>query len=148
MVQCHALPGFVAVVADRLVSIVSVVIRDLASGKLSRTSAADLSAPPALSEPFAPPRWKEISGLRDFVVSFGQLLPLHKPSAFGEKYMIRKLMAYSGGLTGRIAGLMAQVAELAIRQGTESISLDLLDQAAAAGIFKIPVKMETDEATA
>ena len=62
--------------------------------------------------------------------------------------MIRKLMAYSGGLTGRIAGLMAQAAELAIRQGTESISLDLLDQAAAAGIFKIPVKMETDEATA
>ena len=43
---------------------------------------------------------------------------------------------------------MAQAAELAIRQGTESISLDLHDQAAAAGIFKIPAKMETDEATA
>ena len=99
-------------------------------------------------EPFALPRWKESSGLRDFVVSFGRLLPLHKPSAFGEQDMIRKLMAYSGGLTGRIAGLMAQAAELAIRQGTESISLDLLDQAAAAGIFKIPARKETDEATA
>ena len=60
MGQFYAFPGVVAVVADRLVSIVSVdddasvVIRDLASGKLSRTSAADLSAPPALSEPTAP----------------------------------------------------------------------------------------------
>ena len=60
MGQFYALPGVVAVVADRLVSIVSVdddasvVIRDLASGRLSSTSAADLSAPPALSEPTAP----------------------------------------------------------------------------------------------
>ena len=48
----------------------------------------------------------------------------------------------------RQRGLMAQAAKLSIRQGTESISLDLLDQAAAAGIFKIPAKMETDEVTA
>ena len=98
-------------------------------------------------EPFAPPRWKESSWLRDIVVSFGRLLPLHKPSAFGKRGMTRKLMAYSGGLTRRIAGLVAQAAELAIRQGTESISLDLLDQAAAAGIFMVPTKIETDEAT-
>jgi len=98
-------------------------------------------------EPFALPRWKESSGLQDFVVSFGRLLPLHKPSALGEQDMIRKLMAYSGGLTRRIAALMAQAAKVAIRQGTESISLDLLDQAAAAGIFMVPTKGETDEAT-
>ena len=28
-------------------------------------------------EPFALPRWRESPGLREFVVSFGQLLPLH-----------------------------------------------------------------------
>jgi hypothetical protein len=45
---------------------------------------------------------RESAGLREFVVSFGRLLPLHRPSSFGEKEMIHKLMAFSGGLTCRI----------------------------------------------
>ena len=92
------------------------------------------------------PRWRESGGLREFVVSFGRLLPLHRPSPFGEKEMIQKLMAFSGGLTGKITTLMTQAAELAIREQTESISLALLDRAAAAGIFKLPTKQESDEA--
>ena len=50
----HALPDVVAVAANRLVAIVridddgSVVVRDLANGGLSTTSASELSAPPAL----------------------------------------------------------------------------------------------------
>ena len=99
-------------------------------------------------EPFALPRWRESAGLREFVVSFGRLLPLHLPSPFGDKDMVQKLMAYSGGLTGRITTLLAQAAELAIRQKTECISLDLLDQAASAGIFRIPVEEESDDALA
>ena len=91
---------------------------------------------------------RESAGLREFVVSFGRLLPLHLPSPFGDKDMIQKLMAYSGGLTGRITTLLAQAAELAIRQKTECISLDLLDQAASAGIFRIPVEEEADDALA
>ena len=58
-------------------------------------------------EPFALPRWRESAGLREFVVSFGRLLPLHLPSPFGDKDMIQKLMACSGGLTGRITTLLA-----------------------------------------
>lgn len=81
-------------------------------------------------------------------VSFGRLLPLHLPSPFGDKDMIQKLMAYSGGLTGRMTTLLAQAAELAIRQKTECISLDLLDKAASAGIFRIPVEEEADDALA
>jgi hypothetical protein len=77
-------------------------------------------------------------------VSFGRLLPLHEPSPFGDKAIIQKLMAHSGGLTGRITTLLAQAAELAIRKKTESISLDLLTDAAAAGVFKMPAAREID----
>ena len=81
-------------------------------------------------------------------MSFGRLLPLHLPSPFGEKDVIQKLMAFSGGLTGRITTLLTQASELAIRQKTESISLALIQQAAAAGIFKLPVEYEPDLADA
>ena len=74
-------------------------------------------------EPYALPRWRESAELREFVVSFGRLLPLHAPSPFGDKAVIQKLMAYSGGLTGKITTLLAQAAELAIRQKIECISL-------------------------
>jgi hypothetical protein len=40
--------------------------------------------------------------------------------------------------------LLAQAAELAIRRKTESISLDLLIDAAAAGVFKFPAEQEPD----
>jgi hypothetical protein len=51
-------------------------------------------------------------------------------------------------LTGKITSLLAQAAELAIRQKTESISLDLLIDAAAAGVFKFPAEQELDDALA
>jgi hypothetical protein len=99
-------------------------------------------------EPFALPRWHESAALREFVVGFGRLLPLHKPSPFGDKAVIQKLMVHSGGLTGKITTLMTQAAELAILRKTECINLDLLIDAAAAGIFKIPVEKEVDDALA
>jgi len=37
---------------------------------------------------------------------------------FGGKVMIQKLMVHSGGLNGKITILLAQAAELAIRQKT------------------------------
>jgi hypothetical protein len=60
--------------------------------------------------------------------------------------MIQKLMAFSGGLSGRITTLLAQAAELAIREETESISQDLLERAARAGIFTLPAQQAPDEA--
>ena len=97
-------------------------------------------------EPFVLPRWKESADLRAFVTGFSRLLPLHKPSSLAEKRVIQKLMAYSQGLTGRITTLLAQAAELAIREETESISLPLLERAADAGIFKLPVHESAEEA--
>ena len=57
----HVIPDVVAVAAARLVAIVrvdndgSVVVRDLANGGLSTTSASELSAPPALLDPTVAP---------------------------------------------------------------------------------------------
>jgi hypothetical protein len=100
-----------------------------------------IQADPQIASRFKPvalPRWRESAGLREFVVNFGRLLPIWRPSPFGDMDVIQKLMAHSGGLTGKITTLLAQAAELAIRHQTESISLALLDQAASAGIFRIP----------
>ena len=77
-------------------------------------------------------------------MSFGRLLPLHKPSPFGDKAMIQ-FMVHSGSLTGRITTLLAQAAEPAIRHKTESISPDLLIEAASAGVFRIPAEQDIND---
>lgn len=99
-------------------------------------------------ELFALPRWHESAALREFVLSFGRLLPVHQPPPFGDKAVIQKLMARSGSLAGRIATLLAQVSELDIRQKPQFISLDLLVDAAATGVFKIPAEQGIDDALA
>lgn len=70
MGEIHALPGVIAVVADRLISIVrveddgSIVVRDLANGGLSTTSASELRAMPSLSDVIAP-TWTTIAKATD-----------------------------------------------------------------------------------
>ena len=91
-------------------------------------------------------RWHETAALREFVVGVGWRLPLHRPSPFGGKVIVQKLMAHSGGLTRRITILLARAAELAILQKTESVVLNLLMDAAATGIFKITAEQEIDHA--
>ena len=73
-------------------------------------------------EPFALPRWRESAGLREFVVSFGRLLPLHLPSPFGDKDMIQKLMAYSGGRAGVVVSPSARKAFSRPRRTTSADS--------------------------
>ena len=61
MGHLHANPDAVAVAADRLVAVVrvervgSVVVRDLANGRLSTIATSELSAPPTLSDSTAAP---------------------------------------------------------------------------------------------
>ena len=98
----------------RLEDLIAEVIRNIYLTKVRAKKADPQIA--SRFEPFALPRWRESAGLREFVVSFGRLLPLHLPSPFGDKDMILKLMASSGGLTGKITTVLAQAAELAIRQ--------------------------------
>jgi len=96
-------------------------------------------------EPFALPKWHESSEFRTFVVSFGRLLSLEKPSPLADKAIIQKLMSLSAGLTGKVTSLLVQAAELAIRQRTGCITLDLIEQAPASGVYKyLPVGLEAE----
>ncbi len=90
---------------------------------------------PSGFEPFLLPKWRESPEFRAFVASFGRLLALEKASPFGDKVIIQKLMNISGGLTGKVTTLLAQAAELAIRQKTECITADLIEQVAASGTY-------------
>ncbi len=56
-------------------------------------------------EPFSLPKWRESPEFREFVVSFGRLLPLEKPSPLADKAIIQKLMGLSSGVTGKARGL-------------------------------------------
>ena len=102
----------------RLEDLIAEVIRDIYLTKVRAKKADPQIA--SRFEPFALPRWRESAGLREFVVSFGRMLPLHLPSPFGDKDMILKLMAYSGGLTGKITTVLAQVCQLSARFPTSS----------------------------
>ena len=62
--------------------------------KLKKLPVVPVQADPQIAsrfEPFAVARWDERAALREFVVCFGRLSPLHKPSPFGDKAMIQKL---------------------------------------------------------
>lgn len=96
--------------------------------------------------PFALPKWRESPEFRAFVSSFGRLLALEKASPFGDKGIIQKLMNFSGGLTGKVTTLLAQAAELAIRQKLECISADLIEQAANFGTYKYALAAQEVEA--
>lgn len=72
----------------------------------------------------------------------------NQPAPFSDKAVVQKLMDHSGSLAGRIATLLTQAAELVIRQKSQFIRLDLVVDAAAAGVFKIPAEQGIDDALA
>ena len=85
---------------------------------------------------------RRVAGLRCELrkaASLGEALSLgwqgHDPKAHGVQQRT----------DGQITSLLAQSAELAIRHRTESISVELLEQAAASGIYKLPAEGETEE---
>jgi len=52
-------------------------------------------------------------------------------------------MTLCHGLTGKVTTLLTQAAELVIHQKTECINLDLIEQAAASGIYRL-VAMDSE----
>jgi len=79
-------------------------------------------------EPLFIPRWTETEAFRAFVIAYGRLLPLRKPSGFGEPAVIRLLLKLSGGVTGRVTGLLGRAAEIAISESTEHIDASLIER--------------------
>ena len=61
---------------------------------------------------------------------------------------LREALEFAVRAAGRNTTLLAQAAELAIREKAESISPGLLERAAAAGIFQFPAEQERNEADA
>ena len=79
-------------------------------------------------EPLCIPRWTATDAFRSFVVAYGKLLPLRKPSPFGEPNMIHALIKQSEGITGRVTWLIGRAAEVAIGEGSEQIDAACIDR--------------------
>jgi hypothetical protein len=67
------------------------------------------------------PRWPEIRK---------QALPLRRPSQLVQRPIVQFLVAASGGLLGDVSSLLNTAAEMAILDGSERITLALLEQVA------------------
>lgn len=72
-------------------------------------------------------RWSESDAFRNFIVTFGKKLPLRKPSSFGDRDMIRLVLASRGGITARATRLITRAFAEAIADGTECIDCARLD---------------------
>jgi hypothetical protein len=57
-------------------------------------------------------RWSESDAFRNFIVTFGKQLPLRKASPFGDREMIRLLLASSASITARATRLITRPAAI------------------------------------
>ena len=84
--------------------------------------------------PFEIPGWTESEDFRRLLRSFEQALPLRKSSDLAQRPIVQFLIAASSGFLGEISRILSEAAERAIQDGSERISLDLLERAAYAPI--------------
>lgn len=80
--------------------------------------------------PFEIPRWRENDEFRGLLKAFERVLPLRNASQLDQRPIVQFLLAASAGLTGEVSRLLTAAAELAIRDRSERISLELLEHAA------------------
>jgi len=72
-------------------------------------------------------RWSESDAFRNFIVTFGKQLPLRKPSPFGDREMIRLVLACSHGITASATRIITRAAAEAIADGNECIDCARID---------------------
>ncbi|MGJ7498498.1 TniB family NTP-binding protein [Variovorax sp. RT4R15] len=65
-----------------------------------------------------------------FLAVFGKLLPRRKASELADRAVVQFMLAASSGLTGDVVRILNEAAELAIRDGTESVTLAHLEHVA------------------
>ena len=80
-------------------------------------------------EPCHLPRWSSTDEVRGFLAAFLKGLPLHEPSDITSREAVHLLLMRTGGITGRIALILARAAEMAIRKGTETVNAQWLELA-------------------
>jgi len=78
--------------------------------------------------PLEIPRWRESEAFRRLLSAFERILPLRRPSDLAKREIVQYVLAASDGLTGEVSRILNAAAELAIRDGNESIALHHLEQ--------------------
>ncbi|KFG90091.1 TniB [Sphingobium herbicidovorans NBRC 16415] len=71
--------------------------------------------------------WRNDHALRQLMASFSGLLPLQRPSVLDVQDVRQRVLALTGGITGRIFRLVEAAAIAAIRNGREMIDASSLD---------------------
>ncbi|WP_240503621.1 MULTISPECIES: TniB family NTP-binding protein [Pseudoalteromonas] len=114
------------------------VIRNLSNelkipivGLGTRDALRAIKTDPQLDNRFKPsllPRWEFDTDFRRLLASFELMLPLAKASHLKRKDIAQKIHFMSEGLLGEVSDILTQAAILAIRNGTESITLELLNE--------------------
>lgn len=79
-------------------------------------------------EPFPLPRWREGNQLLQLLASFGQLLPLRKPSRLADPAIGKLVLGLTDGSIGDISRLMETAAKHAIQSGVERITAEVLTE--------------------
>ena len=78
--------------------------------------------------PFEMPRWTESEDFRRLLRAFEQVLPLRRASDLTQRPIVQFLISASDGLLGEVSRLVTEAAERSILDGSERISLELLEQ--------------------
>ena len=92
-----------------------------------------MQSDPQISSRFRPlemPRWRDGEHLLRFLLAFERLIPLREPSKLAERTMSRAILDRSSGITGNMAEMLVQAAELALQRDREHLDLPLLDEVA------------------
>jgi hypothetical protein len=78
-------------------------------------------------EPVILPRWALDKDFQRLLATYEQMLPLCQPSGLSKKAMAHEIWSRSEGTIGEVIMLIKKAAEMAIREGTELIDVDILD---------------------
>ena len=80
--------------------------------------------------PFEVARWRESEDFRRLLGAFERVLPLRRASDLAQRSIVQFMLAASDGLTGEVSRLLNEAAEMAIRDGSERVTLTHLEHVA------------------
>ena len=80
--------------------------------------------------PFEVARWRESEDFRRLLGAFERVLPLRRASDLAQRSIAQFMLAASDGLTGEVSRLLNEAAEMAIRDGSERVTLTHLEHVA------------------
>ena len=80
--------------------------------------------------PFEVARWRESEDFRRLLGAFERVLPLRRASDLAQRSIVQFMLAASDGLTGEVSRLLNEAAEIAIRDGSERVTLTHLEHVA------------------